>query len=84
MHKIYKVGLLLILINFLFGCETIQTRKDAVSGFIGCPPSEITIINKKSWGEEITGVPTWTAKCRGRTYRCSGGYDMPINCSKAL
>lgn len=38
-------------------------RRSISSGFIGCSPTEIAIVN--------TGNTTWTATCKGKVFYCT-------------
>lgn len=64
----------LLLTVFLSGCSSLtENRKNASSGWVGCPPNEVSIYDEKA--------NTWTAKCKDKVFYCSavGG----LNCKEA-
>jgi hypothetical protein len=69
-----KVVLLVAIGFWISGCATItQKHQYITSGQTGCAPETIVIENEKEIVRIFDGVyETWTAKCAGKTYRCSG------------
>ncbi len=50
------------------GCAVVINPAGMSSGFMGCPPEEITITD----GHTVGSAPFyWTATCRGRRFHCS-------------
>ena len=70
-------------ITFLtYGCANMAARQDVTSGAIGAPPSEIEISNDSgAWS--ASGVETWTAKYKGKTYYCSRASNSDAKCTEA-
>lgn len=60
------------------GCGvSISQVKNATSGKIGCPPTQITI---EDHVQNMSGH-TWTARCRGKVHYCSATSNHQIDCS---
>jgi hypothetical protein len=57
----------------------------ASSGHVGCPPTEIEIADLRQSGWETVGEPSiiresWTARCRGARFFCTGANAM-VSCA---
>jgi len=60
------------------GCSHTQARKDASSGFVGCPPQNIIIKDEAD--------RTWTAICNDKIYYCSviaTSASATVNCKES-
>jgi hypothetical protein len=74
--KIYFVLLSLA----LTGCTSFAI--DQSSGQIGCPSSEISIVDDSGAG---LVQRTWTAVCRGKTFYCTHTFDSHnTSCKESL
>ncbi len=75
-----KFVLSCFLLSLMTGCTSARISKNLSSGVIGCPVSDITIINEKADG----GLHTWEAQCRGHQFICSYQSSTGVNCVKPL
>ena len=58
------------------GCSTSVGRlQRQSSGFVGCAPREIRIVN----ADISAQLDTWTAMCRGRRFFCSNSKASTVN-----
>ena len=71
-----KVALLVAVGFWMTGCATITQKHQYISsGQTGCAPETIVIENEKEIVRIFDGeYESWTAKCAGKTYRCSGSF----------
>ena len=62
-----RISLCAILFMLLSGCAgtIIEQRQRVSSGYVGCAPDEIQIINTSGY--------TWTAICKGKRFFCNVG-----------
>jgi hypothetical protein len=64
----------------LAGCFPFQARYQTVSsGFVGCAPDDIQIVNERSGVEGMS----WEALCNGHRFFCSR-VDERSECTEAL
>jgi hypothetical protein len=76
-----KKLLLIAICYILSGCSSLETM---TVGQIGCPSSELKIIDKE-W--HVGGDWTWTAECRGKRFVCANnqaGYSTQTACKEEL
>ena len=79
---ISKSILTLLVFGILSGC-TIPPSPQELSGYIGCPPSAITV---GSMNQSTLSTANFTAYCHGVTYYCSKkctDSDCDLACSPA-
>lgn len=61
----------------LTACMPNSQYQRMTSGTIGCPTSEIVIVDTDSLGTE----KAWTASCRGKVFHCSYGISKDLACA---
>jgi hypothetical protein len=78
--KVVLLGFVLVVVG---ACVTGQEdRQTASSFYMGCYPSEIIVSGVMN---DQSGVSSWQAQCRGRTYNCAAvGTDEAPTCRPAL
>ena len=78
----YRLQFLIPVLFALLGCAaSTGSLQSASSSEIGCGPDEITVTNYKL----NMYTSSWTAKCNGKTYYCSGSDTLKdrANCKEA-